>query len=544
MMQQKKWWHDKIVYQIYPMSFADANNDGYGDLKGIIQHLDDLKELGVDILWLTPFFASPMEDNGYDVANYYQINPLFGTMKDMDTLIAETKKREMYIMMDIVANHTSSEHDWFKESKKSKDNPYREYYIWRDEPLFNMHSTFGGSAWEYDENTKQYYFHEFGVGQPDLNWENKKIMDEFVKIINFWMEKGIRGIRFDVIQLIGKEIDKDIHAYGPTLHSKVRELNLRSFGRYDAVTVGEAWGDLEKAIEFTNPEHHELDMVFQFECTSSTCDYTRYHKFTPKPINMKWIKDILCKYQRGLNDLSWNALFVENHDLGRCINKFGNEKEFYLESAKAIAIMNYFLKGTPFIYQGQEIGMTNIVMNSIDEYRDIEIKGHYQELVLDKKVLTYDEFMKACYQEGRDNNRTPIQWDDSVNAGFNKGATPWIKVNPNYQTINLKAAKKDSNSIYHFYKKLIQLRKNETYKNTFVYGKFQSYLDDLENVFVYTRSDQDNQICIVVNMNRYEETITLPFHIEKVLLQNYESVSKMQTQTLRPYEAFVYTYKK
>ena len=538
-MIEKKWWHDKIVYQIYPMSFADENNDGYGDLLGIIKHLDDLKELGVDILWLTPYFASPMEDNGYDVSDYKKINPLFGTMEQMEQLIVETKKRGMDIMMDIVANHTSSEHFWFQQSKKSKDNPYRDYYIWRDEPLYESHSTFGGSAWEYDENTKQYYFHEFGVGQPDLNWENPKIMDEFVDIINYWMEKGIRGIRFDVIQLIGKEIDKNIHAYGPTLHAKVKELNERSFGKYHAITVGEAWGDLDKAIEFTNPAHHELDMVFQFECTSSTCDFTRYHKFTPKPINMKFIKDTLCKYQYGLNDLSWNALFVENHDLGRCINKFGNEKKYYLESAKAIAIMNYFLKGTPFIYQGQEIGMTNIVMDSIEDYQDIEIKGHYQELVIEKKVLTYEEFMNGCYQEGRDNNRTPMQWDDSINAGFNQGTKTWLKVNPNYRYINLKAAKEDLNSIYHFYKKLIQLRKNKEYKDTFVYGNFKDYLIDNPNIFVYTRSDQNKQICVVVNMTEFENNIHLPFKIKKVLLHNYQKNIEQDMQ-LKPYEAFVY----
>ncbi len=540
---EKKWWHDKVVYQIYPMSFADDNNDGYGDLKGIISHLDYLKDLGVDVLWLTPFFDSPMEDNGYDVADYKAINPLFGSMEDVDTLIEETKKRDMYIMMDIVANHTSCEHHWFKESQKSKENPYRDYYVWRDEALFDLRSTFGGSAWEYDMETKQYYFHEFGPGQPDLNWENPKIMDEFVDIINFWMEKGIRGIRFDVIQLIGKEIDRNIHAYGPTLHQKVRELHLRSFGKYEAMTVGEAWGDLEKAIDFTNPKNQELDMVFQFECTSSTCDFTRYHKFTPKPINMHFIKETLCKYQHGLNNLSWNALFVENHDLGRCVNKFGNVKDFYLESAKAIAIMNYFLKGTPYIYQGQELGMTNIVMDSIDEYRDIEILNHYKELVLEKKVLSYDEFMDACFKEGRDNNRIPMQWDDSVNAGFNKGAKTWIKVNPNYTYINAKKEKEDPNSILNFYKKLLRIRKDELYKNTLVYGDFESYEDDNSNVFIYSRKSNDLTLCVVINMNQYNEVIHLPFEIKQVILSNYKNIRNETDFTLLPYEAFVYVIK-
>lgn len=539
---ERKWWHDKVFYQIYPMSFKDANNDGIGDLQGIIQKLDYLKDLGVDVLWLTPYFSSPMEDNGYDVADYKGINPLFGTMADMDLLIAECKKREMYIMMDIVANHTSSEHYWFKESKKSKDNPYRDYYIWRDEPLMDMQSTFGGSAWEYDETTKQYYFHEFGKGQPDLNWENPKIMDEFVDIINYWMEKGIKGIRFDVIHLIGKEIDKNIHSYGPTLHQKVRELNLRSFGLYNAVTIGEAWGDLEKAIEFTNPEHHELDMVFQFECTSSTCDFSRLNKFTPIPVNMPKIKQILCKYQKGLNDLSWNALFMENHDLGRCINKFGDVEHYYQESAKALAVMNYFLKGSPFIYQGQELGMTNIPMKDIDEYRDIEILNYYKEYVLEKKLLTYDEFMDACFKEGRDNNRTPMQWDDSINAGFNTGAKTWIKVNENYPKINAKKAIEDKNSIYHFYQDLIALRKDKKYKNAIVYGKFANIEVGNENVFVYTRADENIKLCVVVNMNKNEEHLQLPEKIKEVLLHNYDKQVDQQC-VLAPYEAFVYLVK-
>ena len=272
-MELKKWWHNKIVYQIYPKSFMDSNNNGYGDIRGIINKLDYLHDLGVDIIWITPYFKSPMKDNGYDVSDYLGINEMFGNMDDMDELILECNKRNMYIMMDIVANHTSNEHYWFKESKKSKDNPYRDYYVWRDEPLFDNQSTFGGSAWEYDEVTKQYYFHEFAVEQPDLNWENPKVLDEIAKCINYWLDKGIKGIRFDVIHLIGKEIDNNIHAYGPTLHQKVHELYKKSYGNYDIVTVGEAWGDLEKAIDFTDPKNEELDMVFQFECTSSTCDF-------------------------------------------------------------------------------------------------------------------------------------------------------------------------------------------------------------------------------------------------------------------------------
>ena len=537
-MELKKWWHDKIVYQIYPKSFKDSNNDGFGDILGIVEKLDYLKDLGVDILWLTPYFASPMEDNGYDVANYLEINDIFGTMEDMDLLISECEKRGMAIMMDIVANHTSSMHPWFIESRKSKDNPYRDYYIWRDEPLFDRQSTFGGSAWEYDSLTNQYYFHEFAKGQPDLNWENPIVLDEIAKCINFWLDKGIKGIRFDVIHLIGKEIDNNISAYGPTLHEKVHNLYKKSYGKYDIVTVGEAWGDLEKAIDFTDPKNEELDMVFQFECTSSTCDFNRFGKFSPKPIDMEHVKQILIKYQKGLNDHSWNALFVENHDLGRCINKFGS-LDYYEKSAKAIPVMNYFLKGTPYIYQGQELGMTNIKITDISDYQDVEVHGFYKEYVLDKKVMTYDEFIDGCNKEARDNNRTPIQWDDSINAGWNTGAKPWIKINENYKEINASKQINDPNSIYNFYKKLISLRKNEEYKNTFVYGDFEAYDVDKKDVFIYSRK-LDKKIIVCTNMRSNTINVKLPEKINKVLLSNYDKEYCGDTLVLEPFEALVF----
>ena len=537
-MELKKWWHDKIVYQIYPKSFKDDNNDGIGDIKGIISKLDYLKNLGVDILWLTPFYKSPMEDNGYDVADYLTINELFGSNKDMENLIDECKKRNMYIMMDIVANHTSSEHEWFKQSRSSKDNPYRDYYIWRDEPLHNMESTFGGSAWQYDETTNQYYYHCFAKGQPDLNWENPKVLDEIAKCINYWLDRGIKGIRFDVIHLIGKEIDKNILAYGPTLHQKVHELYKKSYGNYDIVTVGEAWGDLEKAIAFTDPKNEELDMVFQFECTSSTCDFSRFGKFSPKPIDMEFCKNILIKYQHGLNERSWNALFVENHDLGRCINKFGS-LDYRNESAKAIAIMNYFLKGTPYIYQGQEIGMTNIKITDVNDYDDVEVHGFYKDYVLDKKVMTYEEFLDGCNKEARDNNRTPIQWDDSVNAGFNIGAKPWLKINENYTTINAASQINDENSIYNFYKKLLSLRKSNEYVNTFVYGKFNEVHPEIKNVFAYIREDENHKVLVVTNMKDNHEKINLDFKVIKTLLSNYNKEYDSLDITLAPFESFV-----
>lgn len=538
-MNELKWWHDKIVYQIYPKSFKDSNNDGIGDLKGIIEKLDYLKDLGIDIIWITPFFASPMVDNGYDVSDYCDINPLFGTMEDMDKLIEECNKRDMYIMIDIVANHTSDNHKWFKEALKAKDNPYHDYYIFKDKPVNEHHrSCFGGSSWEYVKSLDQYYFHEFAKEQPDLNWSNPKVREEIASCINFWMKKGIKGIRFDVIHLIGKEVEKDIYGYGPTLHEKVQELYDASYGNYDIVTVGEAWGNLDQAKDFTLPSRKELNMVFQFECTSSTNDNSRHGKFTPLPINMKFVKDTLIKYQEGLNDCSWNALFVENHDLGRCINRFG-DLEYWNESAKAIATMNYLLKGTPYIYQGQEIGMTNIRMDSLSDYDDVEIHGAYQDFVVEAKDITHDEFMEACYKEARDNNRTPVQWDDTVNAGFNEGHKTWLKINPNYQMINVENQQNDSSSILSYYKELIKIRKDPKYKDIFVYGKFEALLKEDENVFVYTRTYENQKIIVITNMSKENQTIKLSVSIKDVILSNYHKKYNSDQLVLDSYETIV-----
>ena len=538
---EKKWWHDKFVYQIYPRSFKDDNNDGIGDIKGIISKLDYLHDLGVDILWITPFFKSPMEDNGYDVADYLSVDPLFGTNQDMDLLIEECRKRNMYIMMDIVANHTSSEHYWFKQALLGKDNPYRDYYIWADTPLYNMHSCFGGSAWQYDENSKQYYFHEFAKGQPDLNWENPKILDEIAYSINYWLDKGIKGIRFDVLHLIGKEIENNILAYGPTLHQKVHELYEKSYGKYDIITVGETWGDIPKALDFSLPERKELNMVFLFDHTGYTT-LTPLGKFDPRPINMEDIKKILIRYQLALNDVSWNTLFVENHDLGRAINRFGSI-DYIDMSAKAIATMIYMLKGTPYIYQGQEIGMVNQKIDDINEYNDVEIFGYYNEYVKEKKLLTEKQFLEACYKEARDNNRFPMQWDDSVNAGFNTGHKPWLKINPNYHDINVLKQQKDNNSILNYYKKLIKLRKSTEYKDTFVYGKFIPIQEDKENVFCYLRKDDKNEIVVIVNLKDNKASIKLDYQIDKILLNNYDKDYKDCNFDLDPYEAVVFRVK-
>lgn len=533
----KKWWHDKVVYQIYPQSFKDSNGDGYGDINGIIEKLDYLKELGVDILWITPFFTSPMVDNGYDVADFCGINPLFGTMADMDKLIEETKKRDMFIMIDFVANHTSNEHRWFKEALKGKDNPYHDYYIFKDVPCNDHWSCFGGSAWEYVPSLNQYYFHEFAIGQPDLNWHNPRVREEMANAINFWMEKGIKGIRFDVIHMIGKEVENDIYGYGPTLHERVRELYHNSYGKYDIVTVGEAWGNLDQAKDFTLPEREELNMVFQFECTSYTNDWSRHGKFTPRPVDFKFVKDTLSKYQYGLNDCSWNALMVENHDLGRCINRFGDEK-YRVESAKAIATYNFLLKGTPYIYQGQEIGMVNIRMDTLDEYRDVEVFGKYHDLV-ETGLLTHEEFMDGAYKEARDNNRIPFQWDSSKNAGFTTGESTWIKVHPNYKEINAENERKNPDSIFNYYKKLIELRKSKEYTNALVYGRFDNYIQENEDVIVYSRSDEDVSLAVVSNMKNYPVEIELPFEIDEILLKNYDKNYSSKKLMLEPYETFV-----
>ena len=536
---ERKWWHDKIVYQIYPMSFMDSNNDGLGDIKGIISKLDYLKELGVDVLWLTPFFASPMADNGYDCASYRDVNPMFGTNEDIDTLLAELKKRGMYLMIDVVANHTSDKHPWFIESRKSKDNPYRDYYVWRDEPLYDFKSCFGGSAWQYDETTKQYYLHQFAIGQPDLNWENPKVREAIAKEINYWMEKGVKGIRFDVIHLIGKKVDAGILGQGPTLHQNVQELYRNSYGNYDIMTVGEAWGDIDNAIKFTLPENKELNMVFEFEVTDYCTDWSRYGKFTPRPMNKEFVKNTWTKYQYGLNDKSWNALFIENHDLVRAVNKFGDPVHYYLESAKAIATAYFFQKGTPYIYQGQEIGMTNLKVDSIDDYRDVEILGKYKELVLEQKVLTYDEFMDGARREGRDNNRDPMQWDDSVNAGFNKGCKTWIKVNDDYKSVNVKNEEGDSNSILSYYKKMIALRKCEEYKETFVYGEFKNIEVSNKNVFIYKRTCENKYVMVIVNLGGGVEVLKKTYSFKNVLLSNYDETGVKFISELRPYECLV-----
>lgn len=535
---ERKWWRDKVVYQIYPKSFFDANNDGIGDIPGIIARLDYLKSLGVDILWLTPCFASPMEDNGYDVSDYRSINPLFGTMEDMENLILETKKREMFIMLDIVPNHTSSKHAWFQNALESKDSPYRDYYIFRDEPKPSIPSVFGGSAWEYEPHSNQYYLHQFAISQPDLNNANLKVRKEIIDIINFWLEKGVAGFRFDVIHLIGKEIDQGIFGYGPHLHDYVKEMHDGSFGRFDAVTVGEAWGDLQNAIDFTSPDRNELNMVFQFEVTTLSWSDGPLGKFEYKKPDMNRFKHLFAKYQYGLNDVGWNSLFLENHDSGRSVDVYGDIK-YRSDSAKALATAVFLQKGTPFIFQGEEIGMTNTKMD-LEDYDDVEIFGHYEDAIKEG-LCSKERFMEGVYKNGRDNARIPIPWDASSNGGFNLGASTWLKVHPDYRAINVSSQENDEDSVLSFYKALLKLRKGE-WKDLFVYGDFKLIYEEIDSLFAYQRIFDGKVVYVMANLCSNPRRVELLETVKQVLLSSKKKNHKGQSVLeLEPYESLVFT---
>lgn len=461
---EKRWWHSSVVYQIYPRSFNDSNGDGIGDLKGIIEKLDYLKELGIDVIWLSPVYKSPNDDNGYDISDYYDIMDEFGTMEDMDNLLKEAKNRGIKIVMDLVVNHTSDEHKWFIEAKKSKDNEYRDYYIWRDpvdgkEPN-GLESCFSGSAWEYDETTKQYYLHLFSKKQPDLNWENEKVRKAVYDMMNYWVDKGIGGFRMDVIELIGKVPDKMITGNGPKLHEYLQEMNREALAGNDLLTVGETWGATpEIAKLYSNPARKELSMVFQFEHIGLD-QIEGKEKWDVKPLELLELKKVLSKWQTALGEEGWNSLFWNNHDLPRIVSRWGNDKEYRVESAKMLGTLLHGMKGTPYIYQGEELGMTNIRLENIEDYNDIESINMYKDRI--KKGYSHEEIMNSIYKKGRDNGRTPMQWDDSENAGFTTGK-PWLSINENYKEINAKKSLEDKNSVFYHYKKLIEIRKsNET----------------------------------------------------------------------------------
>lgn len=526
------WWQNAVVYQIYPKSFQDSNGDGIGDLPGIISRLDELQQLGIDAIWLSPVYQSPGFDNGYDIADYEAIDPQFGTMGDMETLIAEAKKRDIRIIMDLVVNHTSDQHPWFIQSRHSRADPKRDWYVWRD-PVAghapnDMTSTFSGSAWTLDEQTGQYYLHLFSPQQPDLNWENPEVRQAVYAMMNRWIDRGIGGFRLDVIDLIGKIPDLEIRENGPHLHEYLQEMNAATFGRADLMTVGETWGATpEIAKQYSDPERHELSMVFQFE-TMQLDQRPGEPKWHTQPLDLDLFKQTLIKWQTELDyQHGWNSLFWNNHDLPRIVSRWGNDGQYRERSASMFAILLHLMRGTPYIYQGEEIGMTNRPVTSIEQVNDIESRNWYAEQLA--QGVSADTLIQQINTMGRDNARTPMQWDDTPHAGFTTG-TPWLLENANYQTINVKQALADPNSVWHVYQRLIQLRHQNP---IVVQGDFEPLATD-SGVMAYIRSFEDERWLIVANLTDKPQLFNQP-NISEILLAN---VAPITTQ-LQPYQAYV-----
>lgn len=536
------WWKKAVVYQVYPKSFNDTTGSGVGDLAGITEKLDYLKELGITVIWLSPVYESPGDDNGYDISDYEQIDPAFGTMEDMEQLIAEAKKRGIYIVMDLVVNHTSDEHEWFEEAKSSRDNPYRDYYIWRD-PVDggvpnDLQSTFGGSAWEYSEETGQYYLHLFSKKQPDLNWENPAMRQDVYQMMNFWLDKGIGGFRLDVIDLIGKQPDQLVTADGPKLHDYLQEMNEATFGHKDVLTVGETWSaTVQNAKQYSNPDGSELSMVFQFEHILLD-QQDDGEKWDLKPLNLVDLKRTLAKWQTELGDEGWNSLFWNNHDTPRIVSRWGNDEEYRQESAKLFAILLHLMKGTPYIYQGEEIGMTNYEMASLDDIYDIESISMYHE----RLAAGYSEadILTSINAKGRDHARTPMQWrGDQAHAGFTVGQ-PWIPVNDNFTEINVAQNLAEKDSVFATYQQLIQYRKDH---DIVVKGDFQLLYPDHPAVFAYKRQWQDDAFVVFANVSEEEQTVDVAeLSLNDVIINNYDEVTVCDGQlTLEPYQAIAIT---
>ncbi|MFD0673193.1 alpha-glucosidase [Cohnella sp. GCM10027633] len=558
-MRKGAFWQEEVVYQIYPRSFKDSDGDGVGDIPGIISKLDYLKELGIGIVWLSPVYKSPNDDNGYDISDYEAIMNEFGTMADWEALLEGLHVRGIKLIMDLVVNHSSDEHRWFEESRKSKDNPYRDYYIWRPgkpdgtEPN-NWVSFFGGSAWQYDEATDEYYLHLFTKKQPDLNWENPKLRDEVYKMMRFWLDKGIDGFRMDVINCISKadglpSVGDGRYAWGgeffmngPRIHEFMREMNERTLSGYDAMSVGEMPGVTpEEAVRFTDPDNREVNMVFQFE--SMDIDSGEGGKWNVKPWRLADLKAVTSKWQYGLNGKGWNSLYLNNHDQPRVVSRFGDDSAaFRKRSAKLLATFNHTLQGTPYVYQGEELGMTNVKFASIDEYKDVETLNYYREAV-HEHGRPVEQVMASIYAKGRDNARTPMQWDASEQAGFTTG-TPWLAVNPNYPDINAEESLRDPDSIFRYYQRLIKLRKENP---ILIYGDYEIVDEAHEQVYAYTRSLEGEKWLVVLNFSAEEAAFVLPEPMltdgeAELIISNYDdaavgSVAKLE---LRPYEARVY----
>jgi len=555
---KEPWWKKAVVYQIYPKSFKDTTGDGIGDLRGIIEKLDYLKKLGVDVIWLTPIYKSPQRDNGYDISDYYAIDERYGTMDDFDRLVAEAHARGIRIIMDIVVNHTSTEHEWFKQARSSKDNPYRQFYIWKDpvngrEPN-NWESKFGGSAWAYDERTGQYYLHLFDVTQADLNWENPAVREKVYEMMRFWLKKGVDGFRLDVINLISKDQrfpnDEDgdgrrFYTDGPRIHEFLHEMNQAVFAGHDLLTVGEMSStSIEHCIRYTNPEREELNMTFNFHHLK--VDYPNGEKWALADFDFLELKRILSEWQTKMHEGGgWNALFWCNHDQPRVVSRYGDDGRYRKESAKMLATAIHMMQGTPYIYQGEEIGMTNPHFDRLEDYRDVESLNMYK--ILREKGKSHEETMAILKQKSRDNSRTPMQWDDTEHAGFTSG-TPWIDVAPNFKEINVKEALADPNSVFYHYQKLIRLRK--TY-DIITYGSYELILPDDPQILAYVRHGNDEKLLVVNNFYGESAEFRLPpdlvwtdFRAE-LLLTNYpDAPDDYRAFTLRPYESVVYHLKK
>lgn len=552
----KVWWKEAVAYQIYPRSFMDSNGDGIGDLKGIIQKLDYLKDLGIDVLWISPFYKSPNDDCGYDISDYCDIMDEFGTMADFDLLLSEVHKRGMKLIADLVINHTSDEHPWFIESRSSLDNPKRDWYIWRNgkdgaEPN-NWESIFSGSAWEYDDETKQYYMHLFSKKQPDLNWENEEVRQALYDMVNWWLDKGIDGFRVDAISHIKKEeglsdlpnptglkyvssFEKHMNVEG--IHPLLEDLKKNTFDKYDIMTVGEANGvKIEDAELWVGEQEGKFNMVFQFEHLGLWKDNGESGK------DIIGLKQILSKWQKGLYNKGWNALYIENHDLARIVSTLGDDELYWKESATSLAVMYFLMQGTPFIYQGQEIGMTNVHFKTVEEYQDVQSTGLYYSKL--EQGMAHEDIMGIIWATARGNSRTPMQWDETVNGGFSSG-TPWLAVNPNYKEINVAQQLADEESILNFYKKMIQLKKSH---DVFTYGEYDLTLDNHPAIYAYTRTLDHEQVLILSNLTDQEvafelEKMNLVF--DQLMLSNYkvEEHEPMMKGTLKPYEARVYRIK-
>ena len=558
-MVERKWWKEAVVYQIYPRSFNDSNNDSIGDIQGIIEKLDYIKKLGIDVIWLCPIYDSPNADNGYDIRDYRAVMDEFGTLEDVEKLIDEIHKRDMRVIMDLVVNHTSDEHEWFVKSKKSKDNAYRDYYIWKEgkqnnKPPTNWGSFFGGSTWTFDQNTEEYYLHLFTEKQPDLNWENKEVRDKIYKMMRWWLDKGIDGFRMDVINMISKDQSfpdgkispnddyGDGTPYfinGPRLYEYIKEMGENVLFDYDIMTVGETFNfGVENAKKFAKSEGKDLlNMVFHFELMS--VDRKDDNKWVKKEIDLTEIKDIYKKWNQKLYEKGWNAIYLGNHDQPRIVSRFGDDQQYRQESAKMLATMMMTMPGTPYIFQGEEIGMTNVAFDDIGKYRDVETINYLR--IQTRKGRSKDKVMEEIHRVSRDNSRTPMQWNDNKNAGFTE-STPWINVNPNYKEINVENALQNDDSIFYHYQELINLRKAEP---TLIYGKYLPILEEHQQVFAYRRKFKEEEFLIVINFFGKEVKLSLPEKINldeyKLMIKNYKNVNKKQNPLkLKPYESLVF----